>query len=651
MLIFPGFLLLSVLSNVKVADRLLLSPGIGIALFVVISSGIASLWRYSCWPLLFVNVIVFSALLVIYFRTKDFRDDFKTIRRINFSREAFVFSILFFFLTIFAAWRLTRMELPGDVDGQGWGYLSLMIRMGGTINSFSPFYPEIKWLYSPGFFIVTAFLSDILSLPINYAMMGIIYFVWLMFFPVAFSVGRQFGDNKLGILICVFLIVGRGLFGALADSGYTLVLGSLMILLCFSTFFWALDTNPKKVGNVMIAGLTLSALCLSHPDSLIFFAMAEIPFFATIWLSRKQPNLQDYVVMLLIPGVAFLLTLPWLILQFPLFFNEVIVMNLQWRHEKPSWHAGIYMLERTVYFNGAIVILLAVLSMCYGSFRGKKRDVFLITWVLMIIDFSAFGIIDALASIFLPYGLSLHLYTNSLARRGPIVPFSILAAQFTHYIIKQKIFTNPKTVLIKNFIQLKKGIARLGPKGGALLIFSLITGLVFPLYAAPMLFLDARHTGGHFLFHWVGRSYAPFSTNDDLAAMNWIKNNTPEDVLILNSPYFDGRWVTIITERKTVFFTFHPYSTRLDPRIKGAEIFELNVIQAECELAFYHPDCDESRNIIFRYGISYVIVPDGKILGPPHVDLDSDAFDRANYLNLVFREGDAKVYRVINTRS
>ena len=642
-LFVPGFLLLSILSDLYVVDRLMLSPGIGVALFVVVSSGVASLWGYSYWPILWLNIILGIVLLVICYIARGFRDDFKVIVNINFRKETFAFIVFFIFLAAFAVWKLTLLEIPGDVDAQGFGYLALTVRMGGTINTLAPFYPEVKWLYSPGFFILVAFISDLLHVPINYAMLGIAYFLWLMVFPAALSVGRQFGDNRFGFLICVFLIVGRGLFPTLADSGFTSVLGCLIIIVCFSVFFRALDTDSNRIGNVMVAALTLAALCLSHPDSFIFFVLAEVPFFATVWLSRKPLNLQEYTVMLLIPLIAFLMILSWLIVQFPLFFSKAIAKNLKWLHANLwDWQIGIHQLRTIIYFNGAIVFFFAVLGMCFGSLRRERRDVFLITWVLMIIDFCAFGIIDELTSFFLSWKFSLHIYTFSLAWRGPIVPFAILAAQFTHYAIKQITLTNPKIITIQKLRQLGKIIARSSPKGGVLLMISLTTSLLFPIYAAPTLAQEVNNAADHYSFHWVGQSYAPFSTHDDLVAMRWIKNNTSEDVLVLNSPWFDGHWVPVITERKTVFSRYQPFFDK-----SGAP--GLNIMQDECRKAFYQPDCIEARNTIYKYGITYVIVPDGTF-AQSH-NMDGDAFARASYLLLVFREGDAKVYRVINPRS
>ncbi len=637
--IFPGYLLLSLISELYAVDKLLLSPGIGIALFVVVSSGVVSIWGYSYWSVLFANVILGILLVSAYCMARGFRDDFKNILRINLSKEAFVFVVFFLLLVIFAVWTLMTIEIPGDVDAQGFGYLALTVRMGGTVNTLAPFYPKIKWLYSPGFFILVAFLSDLLSTPINYAMLGIAYFLWLMTFPAALSVGRQFGDNRLGLLICAFLVIGRGLFSALADSGFTSVLGCLIIFVCFSTFFKALDNKSNRIGNVIIAALALSSLFLSHPDSFIFFVLAEVPFFATVWLSKKSPNLQDYTVMLLIPSIAFLLTLLWLILQLPLFLSESIGGQLR-------YSPGIHILREMVSHNGAIVPLVAVLGMCLGSLRREKRDVFLITWVLMIIDFSTFSIINDFISLFLPLRVSLYIYAFGLGWRGPIVPFSILAAQFTHYAVRQITCTNPKTIIIQNLVQLRKKIFCTGPKGGVLLVLSITSGMIFPIYTAPTLADDVTRSSWHYLHSYLIWPRYRFSTSSDLAAMRWIKNNTPEDAFILNSPWYNGHWVPVITERKTVFFRNQPFFDRSDDQ-------GLKVMWDECERAFFNPDCEESREIIYKYSITYVIVPDRKRgrIDEHYYIVDHNAFDRTSYLVLTFKEGNAKVYRVIDSRS
>jgi len=143
LLIFPGFLLLSTLTDIKVVDRMLLAPGIGIALFVVISSSIASLWGYSFFSILWVYAVTGMILLGIYSITCKFKVDSKTIIKIKLTKEVLFFIVFLILLVIFAIWTLTSIEIPADVDAQGFGYLALTVRMGGTINNFGPFYPEV----------------------------------------------------------------------------------------------------------------------------------------------------------------------------------------------------------------------------------------------------------------------------------------------------------------------------------------------------------------------------------------------------------------------------------------------------------------------------------------------------------------------------
>jgi hypothetical protein len=121
------------------------------------------------------------------------------------------------------------------------------------------------------------------------------------------------------------------------------------------------------------------------------------------------------------------------------------------------------------------------------------------------------------------------------------------------------------------------------------------------------------------------------TTENDMAAMQWIKDNTPEEILILNHPHDLGwmlryeeftstLWVTSYGERKSIFsakytcFVSCPY---------GADIVDFWVSPTS------------SQNVLYSNNIDYVLIPDGL-----------DFPQAVEGLRLVFEEGGARVYEV-----
>jgi hypothetical protein len=114
------------------------------------------------------------------------------------------------------------------------------------------------------------------------------------------------------------------------------------------------------------------------------------------------------------------------------------------------------------------------------------------------------------------------------------------------------------------------------------------------------------------------------SSENDLAAMRWIADNTPEDAVIINYYSVDALWVMFVSERATVYPPLMPGS---DEYTCGYACSQLN--------AFWN-DPAKDISLLQFYFVNYVIVPDG--LEFPH---------EIEGLRLVFEQGGARVYEVI----
>ena len=48
------------------------------------------------------------------------------------------------------------LPVPLDTDAQGFGYLAVMTKLGGSFKTLAPWHPEIEYLYAPGFSLLIA---------------------------------------------------------------------------------------------------------------------------------------------------------------------------------------------------------------------------------------------------------------------------------------------------------------------------------------------------------------------------------------------------------------------------------------------------------------------------------------------------------------
>ena len=124
------------------------------------------------------------------------------------------------------------------------------------------------------------------------------------------------------------------------------------------------------------------------------------------------------------------------------------------------------------------------------------------------------------------------------------------------------------------------------------------------------------------------------SSAADVRAMQWLRDHTPPDALILNYPGIEGDWAPVIAERRTVHFREQLFY------IGAASAWAL---QDQLRPVFLDPVSPVSEAAIRAAGVDYVLVP--QVVGrpesladalrwrPPFVEPQRSAFAQAGYLN------------------
>lgn len=507
------------------------------------------------------------------------------------------------------------LPVPLDTDAQGFGYLALMARLGGGFDSLAPFNPEITYLYSPGFTLLIAYLSNQLGQGLHAVQLAVGAVLGILCLLLAFDLGAELQDKRLGRAMLLAMLGGLGLFTAFMDSHYTTLLG-LVFALAF--VIYALRyLRDGRVVDAIAAGLTLGAVPLSHPDTTIILGLGFIPWLLTMWLGQPPPDRQRWVVLALgAPLIAVLGIAPWLARIAPLLGGDIVS---PFGRSLDYWRV-------LVLYHGVWLLPVAIVGAVIGL-RGRNQAALLAAgWLVMVVDFAVLGITEALLG-WLP--VFRYDYPFSIAWHGPIIPYTILGGMGLLW-------------LWDRFAEARWGAA-LHRYAYALIGVPIGIGLLLLVFHPQVLAFSKDRVG----------FFGAFASAADVQAMEWLKHNTPPDARVLNFPgtQFDnsheGDWVPVISERNSVYYRWQPFF-----RGTEASIAEQNRLRA-----FWQDPANPAHAALLEAAnISYVIVP--QIVGNRESFADAWRWNRpfawdfpmrsaaadAPYLTLVFDQDGAQVY-------
>lgn len=540
------------------------------------------------------------------------------------------------------------LPVPLDTDAQGFGYLALMTRMGGTFDTLAPFHPEIHYLYAPGFSALTAYLSRQLTVPLPVVQFSLAAVLALMCVWLAYDLGSELRDKRLGRAMALALLGGVGLLLAYMDSHFTALLG-LVFALAFLTyvFRYLRDGYPA---DAIAAGLMLGAVVLAHPDTTIILGLGYAPWLLTMWLGDRAafyPTLRRWLVLLIgVPLLAALAISPWLLKMLPLLGGEIVS---PFARDAGFWRVMIV-------YHGALIVPVALLGAVVGLRRRSQIALLAVGWLLLILDFSTTGVVERL----LPWLLDPLLrydYPFSIAWHGPIIPYTLLGGLGLLW-------------LWEHVLEARLG-ARLARWTYAAAGIVGVIALLALLLNQPLL----AFSKGRVSF------FGAFASHADVDAMHWLRANTPAEARVLNFPGpQEGDWVPVIAERDSVYYRWQPFfrvdesaqaenqrlwaawEARIDPaHVEALQAAGQGYITTEQAVlyAFWRDPADPAHAEALRaFGVDYVIVP--QVVGSPasfetmfrwrepfawKIEMASPV-SAADYLELVYEAEGAQVYRV-----
>lgn len=462
---------------------------------------------------------------------------------------------------------LLHLAAPLGAQGQISALHSLTTREGESFTSLAPFAPEAKVIVAPGFHALSAYLSQQLGHPVPLIQVSVSAVVVYLLVWLAYDFGAEIHDKRLGRAMAVALLLCGGMGISNLDGHFADLLALLFIL---AFLLYALRCLRRfHLADMVAGGLMMGAVIYT---SLSVSVIMLFGYIALVGLSRFRGGgftLKSWLGLAIgFPAVAMLGIAPWLVNNLPLMLPI-----------SPSpFGADLGNLIYMTRSQGFLILPLALWGMTIGlRERGGARFVsrLMLVWLLLIAEAALLGAIGRLLP---PLGALTH--APNIARHGVILPFAWFGG-----LALLRIWDGQLTAALKG--RLRRAVYPLMALTAVIIV---VLGVVFqPLLSAlrPLLDLPPETL-----------------SRDEAAALDWLRENTPEDALLLAS---DGNgWLPVFAERRA-----------LD--LRAAQYFEWDLLETS-GFSGEAPD--------------YVFAPAG---GVPPDDLS---------LELVYEQGGARVYRV-----
>lgn len=467
----------------------------------------------------------------------------------------------FILIMVFFAAPVFVLGVPSGTTAQGYGFLALVTREGGTFHTFAPFLPEVEYLYAPGFNALTAYLSQQLNQDIASVQFSVGAVLCLMNVLIAYDFGAELRDKRLGRAMALVMMLSPGLLGAFLEGHYPAIMAMTFVQ---AFFIYVLRYRRHRYpADAFTAGLMLGATAITHPGMTLVALLGYIPWLATMWLGEPRPVLKTWVVLAFgIPLVTLLSIAPWLVEIRPLLAGDFA----------SPFTRDVSHINVMINYHGVWIIPAALLGAWLGWLRRDPMTILAVGWLLLILDFSTTGGIASL----LPF-ITRFAHPLDLAWHGPIIPYAILGGAAILWLWDE--YIRPYTGALTYRHTYVISIVLIG--------VILMAGYVSPSLRGPL--------------RAVLTSPGTLATNADIAAMRWLRENTTfEGTRILNFPEAgEGEWVSGIAERDAVYYPLLPYATTDADSITERRALE----------AFWRDPVAAGVEPLHAAGITHVIVP------------------------------------------
>lgn len=514
------------------------------------------------------------------------------------------------------------LPVPLDTDAQGFGYLALTTRLHGDLSNLAPLNPEINYLYAGGFSVTVAYLSERLGTALHSTQFAVGAVLAVLLLVMLYDFGRVLGGRVLARAQVIAALIGTGLFTAYMDSHYTSLYGLVFGVAFLMQIYRLWDATSAPRVHIAAAALFLAALVLVHPDTTIIIGLGFGAWLLLVPLANPRPSRVRWLLATFaVPALALVLVAAWL-----WSVRDLLGGHIQSPFERypDYWRVVLSVPPQTLY-HGVAGVLLALVGVVLGLRKRVSVAWLSVGWVLLILDFSTFGLLEYVAAPLVAL-VTRYDYPFSIAWHGPIVPYALMGGL--------------ALVALWERLPARERLVHWGT--GALAV-GIACGLIAGVFNTQILALSK----GRITF------FGAFASHADVAAMTWLRENSAPDAYVLNfPPPQEGDWVPVIAERRSVYYRPQPFFDVPDVQNPLDETAEQLALRAFWE----NPSDPAHAALLASFGVDYVIVP--QVVGNPAsfaqhyrwrtpftelIDMQSAVAD-APYLSRVFDADGAQVY-------
>lgn len=460
---------------------------------------------------------------------------------------------------------LLHLAAPLGTQGQVSAIHSLATREGESFTSLAPLAPQATVIIAPGFHALSAYLSQQLGHPVPLIQMSVSAVIVFLLVWLAYDFGAEIRDKRLGRSLAIALLLCGGLHASNLDGHFAELMG-LLFMLAFLVY--ALRCLRRfNLADVVAGGLMMGAVVYTSLSLSVIMLFGYLALLGLAW--QEGGALKSRLGLAIgFPAVALLGLAPWLINNLPLMLPV-----------SPSpFGVDPGILAELTRGQGFLIVPLALWGMTIGLRQpGSARLVsrLMLLWLLLVLESTLLGVLGRLLP---PLGALTH--APNIARHGVVLPFAWFGGLALLHgwdsrlpeALKQRLRAGAWPLLaLAGLTIVMIGVA-----------FQPLLGAVGPILDLPPQTLS----------------------QDEAAALDWLRENTPEAALLAAS---DGNaWLPVIAERPAL-------------NLRAARYFEWDLLEWS--------GFDSERP-------DYLFVPAGA--DPPD--------DRS--LELLFAQGDARVYRM-----
>lgn len=383
-----------------------------------------------------------------------------------------------------------------------YAYMGVAAKLGGTFDTFAPFEPSASYAYPPGFSAISAYLSQQLNISLQTTQAGIGAVVGFLCVWLAYDFGSEVQDKRLGRAMALAMLLGLGVFNAYLRAEFTPLLGVLFAL-AFLIYTYRYHRDGHLI-DLIAAGLLIGATLLVHRSVwLVALGGCALWLVAGVFSGINIPHRRLLLLALGVPAVMLIATSPYLIGQRGTNLPEF---------EQALYATNINTIGDILIYHGAAIWIVAGIGLYLGV-RPRARQhsqIVLLAVSLMIVALVGFQLDGG--SYFL------------------ILPLTFLGGFGLLWLWEQIILT--RVPLLK-----QRRLYTLAAIGVGVMVWA----------------------GSSALFLRLERLSLPPFTQDELAALDWYRQNSEPGTLMGNDETPADLWTPILTERTSQFTPYTPY--------------------------------------------------------------------------------------------